>query len=101
MANKRIDMLKVRKTLQLLVSGTSSRQISRRLKMGRHTVSDYLTRFSATGLSYADLLSLDDHTLNTLLFPPQAVPTISSRQQDLQSRLPRIALELKRKGVTK
>ena len=65
-------MRKIRELLRLsLVVGLSQRQIAGSIRMGQSTVSDHLTRFRGSGLSWVQVKELDDETLEQSLFPSE------------------------------
>ena len=103
MANKRVNMLRIRKIIQMLQDEHSGRRISSDLKMGRHTVDDYVRQIKSTTKDPSDLLKLGDAELLTLLIPKkeEEPKPISDRQKDFESQLPYFSNELKRRGVTK
>ena len=56
MSRKRISVNKIREIIRLdEVCGLSRRQISRAMNVSRPVVSQYLTDFKGTGLSYDDV----------------------------------------------
>ncbi|MEW6582948.1 MAG: IS21 family transposase [Actinomycetota bacterium] len=79
MAQERLSMRKIREIVRLRFgAGLSHRQIARSVGVGQTTVSDYLSRFRAAGLSWPLGPDLDDEgALEALLFggPRQRVPT--------------------------
>lgn len=98
MPTERVSMRKIREILRLKWScGLSHRQVAQSCGVARPTVTEYMQRAQAAGLSWPLPAELDDSALERLLFPA-LVP----------SRLPPRALpdwawvhqELKRKGVT-
>jgi len=91
-------MRKTREVLRLAFSaGLELRKVGRSLGISHVTVSSYVARARAAGLSWPLPESLDDTMLDRLLFPPPA-PAGDARP------LPDFAYihqELRRKGVTK
>ena len=70
MPTKRLSMRKIREVLRLKFGcGQSIRDISQSCSIGKSTVSDYLLRASAAGLSWPLPESVDDTSLERLLFP--------------------------------
>ena len=98
MPTERVSMRKIREILRLKWScGLSHRQIAQSCGVARPTVTEYVQRAEAAGLSWPLPAELDDSALERLLFPALA----SSRL--LPRALPDWAWvhqELKRKGVT-
>ena len=76
--------------------GLSDRQVARGCGLSRPTVSSYVRRATACGLSWPLPASLDDAQLERMLFPPPPKPSVVRPKPDW----PRVHLELKRKGVT-
>jgi transposase len=98
MAARRLSMRKVREVLRLrLANGMSIRQIACSCNIGRGTVQEYLLRARLAGLSWPLPESLDDGSLEQMLYPP-ADPV---RAQAVgMPPMEEIHRELKRKGVT-
>jgi transposase len=91
-------MRKIREVLRLFFDcHLTKRQIATSCKIARSTVSDYLRRFSVSGLSWPLSPATDDELLEQLLFPPAAVVSDKPREPlDFVS----IHRELRRKAVT-
>ena len=81
--------LKFESTLGLRGIGSST-------GLGRTTVSDYLTRFAASGLTWPLPEEMDEAQLEARLFPP--TPHSSAERATLNC--PAMEIELRRKGVT-
>lgn len=96
MARARLSMRKIEEVLRLSASGLSNRNIAHICQIGRTTVSDYLRRASAAGLSWPLPADLGEAEVEALLFP---VPRPSSDPRPLPD-WSRIHQELKKKGVT-
>ena len=98
MPAKRLVMRQVREVLRLKwACGLSDRQIARGLRISRPTVTHYVRRLKAAGLSWPLPEDVDDAALERKLFA-NADPTPASERP-----LPdwsRVHQELKRKGVT-
>jgi transposase len=101
MANKNITMLQIRKVLQLLQQGHSQRSISRQVNISRNTVQDYCLKFYRSGLTFDELLSLDDHNLQQSITTERPVDLKDHRYERLAPRLPGYLKELNRTGVTR
>jgi len=71
-------------------------QVARSAGIARATVQDYLRRITATGLSYEQLIALDDETLDQRLFPPREQRNIARQLPDWEA----IERELRGRGVT-
>jgi len=91
-------MRKIREVARLKASKLSVRQIARSCKIARSTVSDYLTRLDAAGLSWPLPPEMDEGQLDVRLFRRPEV-----RGRDGARPLPDWAVihkELRRKAVT-
>ena len=70
MPTKRLSMRKIREVLRLKYGLEKTiREISQSCLIGKSTVSDYLLRASAAGISWPLPEDLDDTGLERLLFP--------------------------------
>ena len=96
MPKERLSMRKIREVLRQKAEKRSLRQIANGLGIGRGTVSDYLLRAKAAGLSWPLADGLDDHALEAALFPPPPDPATRRPLPDWTY----IHKELKRKHVT-
>ncbi len=97
MPKKRLSMRKIREVLRMKYgSGQSIRDISQSCSIGKSTVSDYLLRAGAAGLSWPLPASMDDAALEGLLFPSMG----PVRRNRFVPSWPEVHKELKRKGVT-
>ena len=66
MANKQIDMRKVKKIFKFYTQGVSKRQISVQLGLSRNTVSKYIAFFKAYKLTAYEVSALSIEELNKL-----------------------------------
>jgi transposase len=99
MANKSINMLKLRQILRYYTQGTSKKQISAITGIARNTVKRYISRFISLYITYEDIVSLSDHELEKLFMEPN--PKLPDERFDrLQQLLPDIEKQMSRKGVT-
>lgn len=90
-------MRTIREVLRLVCeSHLSHRQVAESLQMARCTVADYVTRFTASGLSWPLPSALDDSGLEERLFPPSPANTTSKPVPTWMA----IHQDLKRKGGT-
>lgn len=101
MANKTINMLQVRRIIQLKEQGKSNRQITREVGLSRDTVSEYIRRIEKTGIDLGNLFVLDDEQLSMHIYPAQPAVKRDWRYDDLQARLQELAEELKKPRVTR
>ena len=99
MANKAIEMIKVRQILRLYEQGHSKVQISILTGVARNTVKRYLRKFIAGQYTYERVSGLSDHELE-MLFGRDEEPQFDPRFDALQKLLPEINKQLKRKGMT-
>jgi transposase len=98
MANKSINMLKLRQILRYYAQGTSKKQISAITGIARNTVKRYISRFIFLRITYEDIASLSDHELEKLFIEPN--PKLpDERFERLQELLPEIEKQMSRKGV--
>ncbi len=98
MPAKRISMRKIREILRLKYECRQSiRAISNSCSTGRSTVSDYILRASAAGLTWPLPDEMDDTMLEQKLFP--SATGVSTRNRVIPDWAV-IHKELKRKGVT-
>ena len=63
MAAKKVDFMELKQLLLLKEKGESNRSCERILGVHRNTINPYVRLFRASGLSYADLLKLDEQSL--------------------------------------
>lgn len=97
MAAKRLSMRKIREILRLKwESGLPHREIAQACRVGLGTITDYVGRAKAAGLSWPLSEDLDDKALESLLFKqPEGGPAV--RPMPAMSWIHK---ELKRPGVT-
>ena len=97
MPRPRVDMRKIREVLRLtFAEGLSRRQVGAAAGVPFTTVSDYVARAVAAGVSWPLPDGLDDAELEALLYPP-ALPSVVARPAPDFDRVHR---ELRRKNVT-
>lgn len=98
MPTERLAMRKVKEVLRLRWEcGLSYRQIARSCAVGRATVADYVHRATVAGLSWEQVVALDDTTLERRLFVRKELPPSPTQPPPDWAK---IHHELKRKGVT-
>jgi len=98
MAAKRLSMRKIREILRLKHNCKQSiRDISTSCAVGKSTVSDYVLRASAAGLTWPLPDDMDDATLEKQLFPSA---TGTSCRNRFVPDWTEVHKELRRKGVT-
>jgi transposase len=92
-------MRKIREVLRLRYAHhQTTRAIGVSCSIGRSTVSEYLQRAEAAGLSWPLPADLDDEALESLLYPPP--PPLSNEGRPLPDWAA-VHKELRRKGVTR
>ena len=99
MANKTILMNRIRQILRLYTQGTSKKKISELTAASRNTVKKYIAKFCVQRLTYDVIAEMNDHDLE-LLFGYVEPVSEDKRLAHLQSLLPQMEKDLKRKGVT-
>ena len=98
MANKQIDMRKVKTLFKLHSQGVSKRQISTQLGISRNTVSKYISFFKTYKLTSYEVSALSIEELDNL-FLNKAKPK-SEQLQTLEQYFPYFDKEMKKTGVT-
>jgi transposase len=98
MANKTIDMSRIRQLIRLYTQGTSKKQISVLTSSSRNTVKKYISKFIQERLTYEGIEGMSDYALD-LLFSVEPPPSKDERYEELQSLLPGIEKQMKRKGM--
>jgi transposase len=100
MSNKPIPMQKLKQVIRLYGQGKGSKSINSMLGVSRNTIKKYLQIFHSSGMSYEQFFSMNAHDLS-LMFQVNQSPAPSVKQLDLESLLPELCKQLKRKGVTR
>lgn len=101
MANKSISMTQVRRIIQLKADGLSKLKISQSLHIHRATLDNYLSRLSASGKSFSELLECSDKQLIALVYSDPETPKTDERFDDLKKHFDYFKAELSRPGVTR
>src|SRR3954454_8000816 len=99
MANKTILMTRIRQILRLYTQGKSKKQISQLTCSSRNTVKKYIHKFICEHLTYDVVNEMSDHDLD-LLFGYTEPAVKDERFEQLQSLLPDMEKQMKRKGMT-
>jgi transposase len=98
MPKEKLSMRKVKEVLRLKwACDKSHRHIAQSCSIAQSTVSDYLTRAKAAGLSWPLPADLDEEKLDALLFAPKGVRSSGKRPSPSWEK---VHGESKRKGVT-
>jgi len=101
MAGKTIQMLQIRRIIQLLQNKASVSSISRQCQISRKTVRAYRDHISHIQFDYPALLLLDDQALSAILLEPPAHSITDSRLFSFKGLIPELLKELPGTGVTK
>jgi transposase len=100
MANKPIEMKKLRAVLRLHLRGRGKRVIARSCGLAKNTVKKYVELYACLSLSPEELDKLDDKALSELFTQTQKAQT-NQRLKDLLSFFPYMHKELRKTGVTR
>jgi len=100
MANKKINMSKLRQMLRLYSQGESKLKISELTGVSRNTLKRYLKIYERLGLSIAYIEEKSDQELD-YLFGENLLPAPTDRYKTLESLFPKIEKDLKKRGVTR
>jgi len=100
MANKTIDMKKIRQIFRLHAQGVSKVQISKRLNISRNTVKKYIELFHLKKFTHESLQELNDSELGSFISSQEEVE-VPEKLARLQAMFPYFEKELKKGGVTK
>lgn len=99
MANKTVDMSKLKQVLRLHKDRMSNRKIAKAMELDKNTVNKYINQAEKDPLGIDGLLALDDPVLAHRMAGGNAAYS-DSRFDDLKERLPYYAEELRRPHVT-
>ncbi|RYY43596.1 MAG: transposase [Chitinophagaceae bacterium] len=99
MANKTILMSRIRQILRLYTEGTSKKKISELTGSSRNTVKKYIQKFHREHLTFEQVSEMTDHDLEQLFGSVEPVVK-DARLDQLQTLLPEMEKQLKRKGMT-
>jgi len=100
MANKAINMIKIRQILRLYCQGYSKLAIAAQSGVSRNTLKKYIKEFTAINLTFDEISELSDKELEDLFVKPTERP-LNARLQTLFNLFPSIDKALKKKGVTR
>jgi len=100
MANKLIDMSKVRKVIQLHHQGKAKQFISRYLSLSRNTVKKYIALYQVLSLTIDDVNKKSDAELEKI-FSKETEEVLSPKIKKVYEFFPHMERELKKTGVTK
>ena len=98
MSAERISMRTVKEITRLTYeNGLSRRQVAQSVALARASITDYLRRFEAFGLTWRAAAALDDVPLERRLFPSACPDLVPQRPEPDWAT---VHQELRRKGVT-
>lgn len=100
MANKTINMSKLRQMLRLYAQGERKLRISELTGISRNTLKKYLKTYERLGLTIGIVEEKSDQELDHL-FGENLLPEPTKRYKQLESFFPRIEKDLKKRGVTR
>ena len=99
MPRKRINMKKIRDIIRLKATGDlSERKIAKALNISRPVVSQYISDFRASGITYEQAKTLPDSQLLELFEKRRSKKSV--KYERLIEAFPRFVQELKKTGVT-
>jgi predicted transcriptional regulator len=98
MAGQRINIMELKQLIRLKKEGFSNRKIADLLHVSRNTVNEYVRIFTSYGLSYDELMNLDDQSLNDLF--PCVSEIENHRFVTLSEQFTYFHKELKKPGCT-
>jgi predicted transcriptional regulator len=98
MAGKRIEMIDLKQLISLKERGISNRKAADLLQISRNTINSYTSMFEGSGLTYGQLLDMDEGLLNELCAPQSEVSL--ARYEKLAGRFTYFSNELKKPGCT-
>jgi hypothetical protein len=99
MANKTIDMSKIRQVLRFFTQGRSKIFISTHLGTSRNTVKRYIRKFLEERLTYEEVSEMSDAQLE-VIFGSSQPPDLGTRYDELHKLLPEFEKRFRQRGVT-
>ena len=100
MANKNIDMSKLRQIIKLYCQKQGTRTIRDATGISRSTVQKYITQFRGLKIPLDELSKLTDQELEALFHPDPITPDPPERQKELYAFFPYAEKRLKQPGMT-
>ncbi len=100
MANKTINMNKIRQVIQLYEKGKSKLFVSHYLSLSRNTVKKYISLYKVLGLTLEKVSQRTDAELESI-FISTTEASISPRLKELYAFFPYMERQLKKTGITK
>ena len=92
--------MKLKRIIQMLNEGCSLNEIAAQTSSSKTTVAGYKKASLATGLSYEELLKLEDAELVRLLQPPSPTPNVDPRRAKLEEMMPEICKRMAKRHAT-
>jgi hypothetical protein len=99
MANKTLDMSKIRKVIKLHCNGKSKLFISSYLSLSRNTVKKYISLFKVLDIPFSELNKKSDAELEAI-FVQKPLEIIDPKLEKAYEFFPQMERELKNVGVT-
>lgn len=99
MAAKKVDIMEIRQLLLLKEKGESNRSCEKFLGIHRNTINHYVRLFKASGLTYVELLTQDETSLEEM-FPVREIFN-TERYKELSAYFSYFEKELKKPGCTR
>ena len=99
MANKIIDMSKIRKVIKLYCNGKSKLFISSYLSLSRNTVKKYISLFKVMDIPFSEINKKSDAELEAI-FVQKPIEILDPKLQKVYNFFPQMERELKKVGVT-
>lgn len=99
MANKSIEMSKVRQIMKLYIQHMGKKKIAERLGVSKNTVKQYVDVFIGMKRTWDELSKLTDFELNKLFHPPKPLE-IGTKKKQLYDFFPELEKQLRRRGMT-
>lgn len=101
MANKNIDMSKLRQILKLYFSHKQgTRKIRDITGVSRTTIKKYIVQFKALKTTWGELSQLSDKDMSVLFYQDVVIPDPPRKEKDLYAFFPQVEKRLKQPGVT-
>jgi transposase len=100
MANKNIDMSKLRQILKLYLQHQGTRTIRDLTGISRNTVKKYIAQFQALKTPWDELSKLSDPALEALFVTEPVIPDPPQREKELYAFFPYAEKRLKQPGMT-
>ena len=94
-------MQKVKQVVRLYGQGKGTKAISSSLAIARNTIKKYLQIFHSSGIDYKTFFKMSDSDLAAMFHVSTSQTPKPDRLVELESMLPYISKQLKRKGVTR